>query len=62
MRLGAGFIGDLKCVKRNALVGSCGIYCGILSMISTRLETFEGLVTYCALFAIGAGKFCPINS
>ena len=55
VRLGAGFIGDLKCVKRNALVGACGIYCGLLSLISVLLETFQGLVVYSTLFGIGAG-------
>ena len=61
VRLGAGFIGDLKYVKRNALVGACWIYCGLLSLISILLETFEGLVVYSALFAVGAGIFISIN-
>ena len=56
VRLVAGFIGDLKCVRRNALVGAFGIYCGALTLISNLFQTFEGLIVYCALFGIGGGS------
>ena len=50
-------MGDIKCVRRNALAGSFGIYCGVLTMISTSFQTFESLAVYCALFGIGGGLF-----
>ena len=60
-RIIAGFVGDLRCVRRNTLAGAFGIYCGLLSVVSTLFTTFEVLVVYCALFGIGAGFYVGLQ-